>query len=135
MLHFYVALITLLQVGNKKAISECIILHDALYKRKIYLDAFANGLEVLGMQSMICHFPDQFRTAFVHDNSLTADAIIAKLKPMPNITRMSIDANRIWCYLLSFLRQASKEGKFIVFSQLWHLNDLLLQISRLLFPM
>ncbi|XP_065887912.1 uncharacterized protein [Dysidea avara] len=98
-----------LTVGNKKCISECIILYDALYKRKIYLDAFASGLEVLGMQSMIMYFPDQFKAAFVFSESLTGDAVIAKLKPVPKITRMSVDEYRIWCYLLSFLHEATEE--------------------------
>ena len=104
-----------IQVGNKKSISECVILYDALYKRRIYLDAFASGLEVLGMHSMITYFPDQFKEAFVFNETLTGDSVVAKLEPIPQVTRMSVDEYRIWSYLLSFLHQAAEEGKSIVF--------------------
>ena len=67
------------------------------------------------MQSMIMYFPDQFKAAFVFSESLTGDAVIVKLKPVPKITRMSVDEYRIWCYLLSFLHEATEEGKSIVF--------------------
>ena len=35
------------------------------------------------MQSMIMYFPDQFKAAFVFSESLTGDAVIAKLKTVP----------------------------------------------------
>lgn len=41
-----------LQIANKKRIVECIMLYDALHKRRIYLDAFASGLEVFGMKKI-----------------------------------------------------------------------------------
>jgi len=63
---------------------------------------------------MSSFFPDQFKVAFVNDGSITADAIVSKLKPIPKVTRMSADVKRIWCYLLSFLHQATEEGRFII---------------------
>jgi len=65
------------------------------------------------MQSMISYF--QLKVALVYDNCLTADAIISKLKPVPNIGRISNDVHHIWCYLLLFLHKATEEDKFIVF--------------------
>jgi len=106
-----------MQVGTKKSISECVILYDALYKRRIYLDAFASGLEVLQMHSMITYFPDQFKEAFAFNETLTGNSVVAKLEPVPQETRMSVDEYCIWIwsYLLSFLHQAGEEGKSIVF--------------------
>ena len=48
------------QVSNIPAIGETIVLHEALHKRKPFLDSFGDGLDVLGVRDMIYHFPDVF---------------------------------------------------------------------------
>ena len=53
------------QVSNIPAIIETIVLHEALHKRKPFLDSFGDGLQVLGVRDLICHFPDIFIKVFI----------------------------------------------------------------------
>lgn len=46
------------------AITESIILYEALHKRKVFLDAFGEGMEVLGVLSLIQLFPEMMKPAF-----------------------------------------------------------------------
>ena len=82
----------------------------------MYLDALANGLEVLGVHSLIIHFPDYFKQALVSDGSPTADNVIALLKPQPVVSLMNDCEYRIWNYLNTFLYKADNKGKSTVAS-------------------
>ena len=97
-----------LQICNKKAIVECIVLYDVLHKRRIFLDAIGNGLEVLGMCTLISHFPEVFKAAFVSSGRLGSNDVRELLKPVT--TNIDIDQIRVWGYLLMFIDQASESG-------------------------
>lgn len=73
----------------------------------MYLDALANGLEVLGVHSLITHFPDYY---------LKADDVIAMLKPQPVVSLMNDCEYRLWKfnYLNTFLYEADNKGKSTV---------------------
>ena len=86
---------------------ECIVLYDALHKRRIFLDAIGNGLEVLGMRTLISHFPELFKAAFVSSGRLGSNDVRELLKP---VTNMDIDQIRVWGYLLMFIDQTSETG-------------------------
>ena len=86
---------------------ECIVLYDALHKRRIFLDAIGNGLEVLGMRTLISHFPEVFKAAFVSSCRLGSNDVRELLKP---VTNMDIDQIRVWGYLLMFIDQANETG-------------------------
>lgn len=51
-MHIVCICIKLLQVANKKPILETIVFNEALNKRRIYLDAIASGLEVMGIKAL-----------------------------------------------------------------------------------
>ena len=53
------------QISKIPAIIETIVLHKTLHKLKPFLDSFSEGLQVLGVKDMICHFPEVFKSAFV----------------------------------------------------------------------
>ena len=82
----------------------------------MYLDALANGMEVLGVHSLITNFPDHFKQAFVSDGSLKADDVIVLLKPEPVVSLMNDCEYRLWSYLNTFLYKADSKGKSTVAS-------------------
>ena len=98
------------QIHNKKAIVECILFYDALHKRRIYLDAFASGLEVLGVKTMISHFPETLKPLFVSLGVVKAKEVIELLKPRPNVSGMDENQHCVWDYLLAFINQCSEAG-------------------------
>ena len=69
---------------------------DALHKQKIYLDAFANGLEVLGVKSLISQFPEVFKPLFISDGKVVeAKEVVKLLKPTPSVLFMYENQCRI----------------------------------------
>ena len=97
-----------LQIANKKRIVECILLYDALHKRRIYLDAFGSRLEALGMKILICHFPEVFKASFVYNGKITPSNVIKMLQPHPDAAIMNEDTKRVWDYLITFLNGATE---------------------------
>ena len=89
---------------------ECILLYDALHKRRIYLDAFASGLEVFGLKTIISHFPEVFKAAFVCSGRVTSSNVIKMLQPNPNAANMNENVKRVWEYLMTFLNGATEKG-------------------------
>ena len=90
----------------------------------MYLDALANGLEVLGVHSLISHFPDQFKQAFVSDGSIKPDDVITLLKPEPMVSMMNENEYRLWNYLKTFLYKADNKGKSMhIHYGLWLYNN------------
>lgn len=90
---------------------ECIILYDALHKRRIYLDEFASGLEVLGLKTLISHFPETLKPLFVSTGELKAREVVELSKPNPSVSNMDEYQLRVWGYLLGFIDQASGAGR------------------------
>ena len=89
---------------------DCILLYDALHKRRIYLDAFANGLEVLGLKTVISHFPEPFKSVFVFSGIITSSDVIKMLHPKPSTADMDEGIKHVWKYLLTFLGAADERG-------------------------
>lgn len=98
----------LLQVSNKKAIVECLMVYDALHKRSAYLDAFAQGLEKLGVKTLMSMFPEECKKAFVWDGTVKAHEVVSMMSPVPSICDM-LPGQRVWEYLIRFIENA-KEG-------------------------
>jgi len=69
---------------------DCILLYDALQKRRIYLDAFASGLEVFELKTIIVHFPEIFKPAFVFSGKITPSDVINMLHPKTDTEEESI---------------------------------------------
>ena len=90
---------------------ECIILYDALHKRRIYLDAFASGLEVFGLKTLISHFPEILKPLFVSTGEIKPVEVIELLKPRPSVSSMDEYQRRVWGYLLAFIDRASGAGR------------------------
>ena len=55
---------TYMQVENIPGICESII-HNVLHKRKLYLDAFTEGLAVFQLRTAIATFPELFKELLV----------------------------------------------------------------------
>jgi len=98
------------QVSNIPAIVESIILHEALHKRKPFLDSLADGLQVLGVRDMICHFPDVFYKTFVFSGEVTPSEVLAILKPLPDEKEMNKNAKRVWKYVMEYIEDADSHG-------------------------
>ena len=65
---------------------DCILLYDALHKGRIYLDAFASEIEVLGLENIIVHFPEIFKPALVFSGKIMLSCVI-------NILHLKIDTD------------------------------------------
>ncbi len=95
------------QVDNIPKICDSIILYEAMHKRKVFLDAFAEGLEVFKIRSAINLYPEMFKTLFVASDTCTPDDVIATLN-MPYT--MSPEHQRIAGYLKDCIKQLDETG-------------------------
>lgn len=101
----------ILQVANKKPILETIVLNEALNKRRIYLDAIASGLEVMGIKALLHQFPEQMKQVFVGVATLKPDSVKKMLCRMS--TNMSEGQSRVWGYLLNFINECDDVGMLV----------------------
>ena len=60
----YVYIYVIIQIKNIPAICESIILFDVLHKRKVCIDAIAEGLERFRIKAAISLFPEIFKNLF-----------------------------------------------------------------------
>ena len=100
---------------NKKAIVHCIVLNEALNKRRIYLDAIATGLEVHGVKTLLSHFPELLKQLFVSSTKLEPNDVM-KLLLSSSIT-MDESQTRVWGYLQEFIEGCSEAGTDMLH---WH---------------
>ncbi len=85
------------------------MVYDALHKRKVFLDAFGEGLEEFGIWSLIRTFPDVMKPAFVAtEESIEASDVLAILKPLHDVD--GCDQERVWEFLTSFIRKSPEKG-------------------------
>lgn len=105
------ALVYYYQVSKLPAIIETIVLHEALHKRKPFLDSFSDGLQVLGIKDMICHFPEVFKPAFVFSGVVTPLDVLGILHPRPSENEMNESTKRVWKYVTTFVEAADSDGK------------------------
>ena len=89
------------------------MVYDALHKRSAYLDAFAQGLEVLGVKTLLNMFPEECKKAFVWDGRVRAYEVASRISPVPTIDDMLPEQRKVWEYLLSFIENAAEGGMFI----------------------
>ena len=104
------ALVYYYQISKIPAIIETIVLHEALHKRKPFLDSFSDGLQVLGVKDMICHFPEVFKPAFVFSGGVTPLDVLKILHPRPRENEMNESTKRVWKYVTTFIEAADSDG-------------------------
>ena len=93
-------------------------MHEALYKRKPFLDSFSEGLQVLGATDIIRHFPDVFKPAFVFSGQVTPANVLKILQPRPDAGEMSENIKRIWKYVQLFVEATDSDvNVYILFKQ------------------
>jgi len=92
---------------NIAKICDAIILYQALLKRKVYLDAFSDGLEVYRLRTAINLFPKRFKDLFVSSDSCSPGDVLAVLK-FPS--EMNSDEERVANYLRKYVRRLQQEG-------------------------
>ena len=78
-INYWLNVILRSQVENIAGICDSIIIHDVLHKQKVYLDAFAEGLEVFHLKTAINTFPKLFKELFVASDACTPSDVIAIL--------------------------------------------------------
>ncbi len=78
-----------------------------MHKRKVFIDAFAEGLEVFKIRSAINLYPEMFKALFVASDTCTPDNVIATLS-MP--CTMSPEDQRIAGYLKDCIKQLDESG-------------------------
>lgn len=65
---------------NIAVICDTIIIYDVLHKRKVFLDAFSEGLEVFHLKTAINTFPELFRELFVASDACSPNDVLAILQ-------------------------------------------------------
>ena len=68
-------------MSNKDEIIQTILIHNGIYKRKVYLDSLAEGLEEYKMYSLMKIFPELFKPVFV-SRELSYQDVIEKIVPV-----------------------------------------------------
>lgn len=97
-----------------KAIVECIVLHETLHKRRGFLDEIASGLEVMGVKTLMSHFPNIIKPAFVFEGEVKANDVERMLRPNPAVNEMDRHQFCVWEFLLAFIAEAEQSGKFVL---------------------
>ena len=97
-------------MSNKKAVVECLMVYDALHKRSAYLDAFAQGLEVLGVKTLLNMFPEECKEAFVWDGTVRPYEVASRMIPVPVVEDMLPAQKKVWGYLMNFIENAEERG-------------------------
>ncbi len=88
-------------------------MYDALQKRSAYLDAFARGLEVLGVKTLLNMFPEECKKAFVWDGRVRACEVASMMSPVPSTDYMWPNQKKVWEYLMKFTENAKEGGMLI----------------------
>ena len=57
----------MLTYENRVAAMQLVAAHEAFYKRKLSIDQFCNGLDVLGVLNLIRSHPESMQPYFVHN--------------------------------------------------------------------
>jgi len=86
------------------------VLHEPLHKKKPFLDSLGDGLQVLGVRDMICHFPSVFLKAFVYSGKVTSAEVLKILKPIPHESEMDENNKRVWKYVTGYIEDANSQG-------------------------
>lgn len=87
-------------------ICDAIIIYDVLHKRKIFLDAFAEGLEVFYLRTGIQAFPDLFQELFVAADTCSPDDVLGILKFQCDDS----ESSKIAGYLKSSIKKLDESG-------------------------
>ena len=84
------------------------MLYEALHKRKVFLDAFGEGLEEFGVWSLTRNFPEEMKGAFVPTGTVDASDILEILKPIRD--EDNADEDCVWGYLTTFIQKSPEKG-------------------------
>ncbi len=90
------------------------MVYEALHKRKVFLDAFGEGLDEFGVWSLMRKFPEEMKEAFVPADSVSASDVMKIVKPIPG--RRDADEERVWGYLTAFVRNSTEKGISYLFT-------------------
>ena len=86
---------------------ESIIRHNALQKRKVYLDSIAQGLDEFGILSAMKFFPDLFSALFIPSTQVVAKDILGLIR-FPE--KMNEEEQVVFGFLKECVEQLSQQG-------------------------
>ena len=100
-----------LQVNNKDEIIQTLIIHDALHRRKVFIDCFCKGLEVYGLYTLMKGFPDLFERVFI-SNEITCDEVINSITlPTLSLDYLDDDECSIVLELYDYIKHLSTQSQ------------------------
>ena len=85
------------------------VIYDILHKRKVFLDAFLEGLEVFHLKAAVCAFPALFEGLFVASPRCSAQEVLDILQYDENL---DTDGERVVGYLENTISELDEEGVF-----------------------
>ena len=85
---------------------QTILIYSALHKRKVYLDAFAEGLECYKIHSLMRIFPQLFKPSFT-SKELCSEDVINSIVP---VGIMDNDTERLTSALFDFINELTISG-------------------------
>lgn len=74
------------------------------------MDAFAQGLEVLGVKTLLNMFPEECKKAFVWDGRVRPYEVASRMSPVPTVEDMLPAQKKVWGYLMNFIENAKEGG-------------------------
>lgn len=85
---------------------QTILIYSALYKRKVYLDSIAEGLERYKIHSLMKIFPEMFKPSFT-SKIFSSQDIINSIVPIGD---MDSDTERLTTSLFEFITDLTISG-------------------------
>ena len=94
---------------NKDEIFQTILIHNGLYKKKVYLDSLSEGLEIYKLHSLMKIFPNLFKPVFT-SIELSSACVIQKIIPC----EVCLDDHmlQLICTLFNYITELSPDGMF-----------------------
>ena len=99
-----------MQIDTRHAVTEMLIRYDALQKRMVFLDAFAEGLETFKIHTAIKHFTALFEQMFLAPSSCTSSDVLS-IMGLPKRT-LNDKQQLVWTFLQSAINQLDEEGVY-----------------------
>ncbi len=96
-------------MSTRHSITQDIILHETVMKRKVVLDQLAQGLECLGVLQLIRLFPEVFEPMFVARHDLDCESVLGVITTKPR-EELSDKEKTAWEHLQQFIKECSCEG-------------------------
>lgn len=95
-------------LANRIELMNGIIEQELVHKRERVIAAFGRGLEVLGLRTLMCQHPQEFRCVFVYQNQpLTAKTFTGLIVSKPPLGKRKL---RVYQWFMQYIQDRESTG-------------------------